>query len=97
MAESPDQLPWSSHAFNAFNRSDALLTPHPCYLGLGNTPEQRATAYRALVCEALPQSRIEEIRLYLQQQRALGRDAFREMIENKTRRFAGIRAAPPAT
>ena len=36
---------------------------------------------------------IQEIRAYLQQQRALGRDDFRAMVEAKTRRFAGIRPA----
>jgi putative transposase len=34
-----------------------------------------------------------EIRLYLQQQRALGRDAFKAMVEAKTRRFASARPA----
>lgn len=33
------------------------------------------------------------IRTYLQQQRALGHDAFKAMVEAKTRRFAGIRPA----
>ncbi|MBO9739078.1 hypothetical protein J7432_08600 [Xanthomonas axonopodis pv. begoniae] len=33
------------------------------------------------------------IRLHLQQQRALGHDAFRAMVEAKTPRFAGVRPA----
>jgi putative transposase len=36
---------------------------------------------------------LAEIRIHLQQQRALGRDEFRAMVEAKTQRFAGIRAA----
>jgi len=36
---------------------------------------------------------VTEIRLYLQQQRALGRDAFKAMVEAKTRRFASARPA----
>ena len=47
--------------------------------------------------EALPDETVQEIRLYLQQQRALGRDGFRSMVEAKTKRFAGTRPAhrPP--
>jgi putative transposase len=93
MVGSPDQFPWSSYASNAFGQSDPLLTPHPCYLDLGSTTRERADAYRAIVSDALTQSTIDEIRSYLQQQRALGHDAFRSMVETKTRRFATVRPA----
>lgn len=73
MVESPDRFHWSSYAFNALGQPNALLTPHSCYQDLGSTNKQRAEAYRVIVGEALPQSTIDEIRLYLQQQRALGR------------------------
>ncbi|WP_193553175.1 hypothetical protein [Xanthomonas arboricola] len=36
---------------------------------------------------------LASIRLHLQQQRVLGHDAFRAMVEAKTRRFAGVRPA----
>jgi len=36
---------------------------------------------------------MEAIRTYLQQQRALGQDAFKAMVEAKIQRFAGIRPA----
>ncbi|KAA0069191.1 hypothetical protein CIW53_13695 [Rhodanobacter sp. T12-5] len=47
--------------------------------------------------ETLSDDDIAAIRNYLQQQRALGRDNFRAMVEAKTQRFAGIRPAhrPP--
>lgn len=93
MTESPDRFPWSSHGGNALGKADALLTPHPCYKALGRTPTERMEAYRSLIADALPQSTVDEIRLYLKQQRALGRDTFRSMVEAKTQRFAGIRAA----
>jgi len=93
MVESPDQFPWSSYAFNALGQPNVLLTPHSCYQDLGSTNKQRAETYRLIISEALPQSTIDEIRLYLQQQRALGRDAFRVMVEAKTKYFAGVRAA----
>jgi len=41
----------------------------------------------------MPAQQLAEIRLYLQQQRALGRDAFKTMVKAKTRRFASARPA----
>lgn len=49
--------------------------------------------WRSLLDEALPNEQLAEIREYLQQQRAWGRDDFRAMVEAKTRRFAGVRPA----
>ena len=76
---------------------DAILTPHPAYTALGATPETRAEAYRHLLHETLSDDDLTAIRSYLQQQRALGRDNFRAMVETKTQRFAGVRPAhrPP--
>ena len=49
------------------------------------------------IARCLPKSFLttifKAIRTYLQQQRALGRDDFREMVEARTRQFAGIRPA----
>ena len=46
-----------------------------------------------LLAEALSEDDLATLRLYLQQQRAYGRDAFRAMVEAKTQRFAGVRPA----
>jgi len=42
-------FPWSSHAHYAGLRHDKLLTPHPLYWELGNTPFAREAAYVELV------------------------------------------------
>jgi hypothetical protein len=44
--------------------------------------------------EALPAEQLAEIRLYLQQQRALGRDAFKAMLEAKTPGASPLPAPP---
>ena len=93
MVESPEQHSWSSYSFNALARPDGLLTQHASYRSLGTDHQSRASAYQAIVREALPDATVQEIRLYLQQQRALGSDGFRCMVEAKTRRFAGTRPA----
>src|SRR5690348_9643949 len=81
------------HGANAGARTDPLLTPHPGYLALGADPAARASAYRDLFADALPDELVSEIRGYLQQQKALGTDRFRSWVEARTGRFAMVR--PP--
>lgn len=97
LTDDPTSWRWSSCAINTGQRPRAGLAPHPSWLALGSTDAERASAYRALLDQALDDDTLAEIRDYLQQQRALGRDAFRAMVETKTRRFAGTRPAhrPP--
>lgn len=48
VAEARD-YPWSSHAHYAGLRHEKMLTPHPLYWALGNTPFAREAAYADLV------------------------------------------------
>lgn len=89
----PAEFPWSSYGRNALGACDSLVTPHPTYISLGQTKQTRTESYARLVSERVPPSVIGEIRQYLQQQRALGNDDFKKMVEAKTQRFAGIRPA----
>ena len=89
MTDNPVTWPWSSCAANCGRADDALLTPHPVYQSLASSPTARANAYQSLLRIGLDDATLNEIRAYLQQ-RALGKDGFRVMVEAKTRRFAGI-------
>nr|QMS48213.1 hypothetical protein WG33_0413 [uncultured bacterium] len=60
---------------------------------LGDSMQARGDAYRALLQEAIADDELQAIRLYLQQQRVLGRDDFRALVEAKTHRFATARPA----
>lgn len=93
MTDDPATYRWSSCAANLGRHPDSRLTPHPAWLALGATAEHRIVGYRQLLDEAISEEMLTEIRLYLQQQRALGRDAFRSMVEAKARRFASARPA----
>jgi len=93
MTDDPVPFAWSSCASLCGQRNDPLLTFHPAYLRLGATPAERGDAYRTLLSEAMSDDDLQAIRSYLQQQRALGRDDFRAMVEAKTRRFASVRPA----
>ena len=49
MVQSPVDFPWSSHRHYAGMQADRLLTPHPLFWELGNTPFARERAYAELV------------------------------------------------
>jgi len=93
MTEDPEGYAWSSCRANTTGHPDPLVTPHPTYLALGRGGPDRRAAYRELLAEALPEDTLAEVRIYLQQQRALGTDRFREQVQAKLRRFAGVRPA----
>ena len=89
MTADPVDYAWSSHACNAFGRDDPLIHPHPAYLSMGSTDDERHSAYRALAMETLSQDHLQAIRAHLQRQHALGSDRFRIAIERQLSRRAG--------
>ncbi|WP_235657294.1 transposase [Xanthomonas citri] len=94
LTDNPAAYRWSSCPASLGQRKHSALTPHPCWLALGSDPIERSNVYRTLLDEALSDELLASIRLHLQQQRALGHDAFRAMVEEaKTHRFAGVRPA----
>ena len=93
MTDDPVAFAWSGCAALCGLREDPLMTLHPTQRALGRTEAERGSAYRDLLSEALNDEDLAAIRLYLQQQRAYGRDDFRAMVEAKTQRFAGVRPA----
>ncbi len=48
MVESATEYAWSSYKAHAFGRGPDWLVPHPLYLSLGTTNEERQAAYRAI-------------------------------------------------
>jgi len=93
MVDEPSAHPWSSYCANALGYHNPLLSPHEAYLALGQDPTGRRVAYRALFDAALPEEMLVEIRTYLQQQRALGTDRFRQRVEAELQRYASVRQA----
>ena len=49
LVSEPGGYPWSSHAFYTGLRADKLITPHPLFWDLANTPFGREAAYSDLV------------------------------------------------
>jgi putative transposase len=72
----PRDFPWSSYASNASGAPSGLLSPHPLYLGLGRTMQERGAAYRSLVAAGVSDEDLARIRESASKCRALGRDSF---------------------
>ena len=93
MVARPEDYEWSSHRSTAYQATSPLLTPRGSYLALSPNPLERAGRYRALFDNALADAQIEEIRIYLQQQRAWGSEKFQKAIAALLGRCSTIRPA----
>lgn len=92
MVETPEKYAWSSYHANGSGAGNSLVTPHPEYLALGQTLEQRMAAYKSLFLEAIGEDRLQEIRVYIQQQKALGTSRFQKAIEQELGRATLVRS-----
>ena len=82
MVQRPEEYQWSSYGVNGWGDVQ-WLTPHPEYLGLGTTREERCYAYRALVMEHLNEHDLHLIRKAAHYCQPVGDDRFREQIERQ--------------
>lgn len=86
MVEKPGDYPWSSFRANGIGQAIKLYTPHPLYLLLGKTTEERTVAYCELFTGQLDLSVQNKIRQATNQGMALGNDKFKQEIEQLTQR-----------
>lgn len=93
LVDDPAAFPWSSCRDHLGLHFTSLLSPHPTWLGIGSTPEERSPCWRQFLAEAITDEEMTAIRITLQQQRALGSSAFLDLVEARTQRFAGTRPA----
>ena len=86
MVATAADYPWSSHGHMIGLRIDPLITPHPLYWALGNTPFARERAYADLVEGAPGSPRQAELARGLRTAWALGGDAFVADLARRTQR-----------
>ncbi len=88
---------WSSYAHHIGSAKDVLITDHPGYWALGNTPFDREAAYKRL-SETPPAADLSEaIELATWKGWALGSDEFKKQLEKLTsRRLHPVRRGRPA-
>lgn len=79
-------FPWSSHAHYAGLRLDRLVSPHPLYWELGNTPFAREAAYARLVQEGLSLPQQQALTDSALRGWALGGPDFLAALQKKTDR-----------
>ena len=99
MVVTPEDHAWSSFGANALGRHDPLVTPHPVYLSLAASTQDRRAAYRELFRAPPDPAAIDDLRTHTHQQKVWGSDGFRAEIETLTQRAAGVRprGRPPAS
>jgi putative transposase len=86
MVEDPGEYRWSSYGTNAQGEISAVVTPHPIYLLLGKTDQERHAAYRELFRYHLEPGIIDNIRRTTNGNFVLGNDRFQNEIAQALKR-----------
>jgi putative transposase len=92
----PAEYPWSSHAHYTGGRHDRLITPHPLYWALGNTPFARDAAYAELVRSGITEQQQHNLTDSVLRGWALGEpDYVAELQKRTARRVSKTRPGRP--
>jgi putative transposase len=86
MVDAPESYPWSSHGHYVSGRPDRLVTPHPIWWELGNTPFAREAAYRELVHAGLSGAQQQALTDSALRGWALGDAAYVADLQRRTER-----------
>jgi putative transposase len=96
MVEDPGEYVWSSYQINALGKTSDMCEPHPEYLRLGGTSEERIKNYRALFAHHVEGDLLAEIRSGSNKGMAIGDNRFKDEIEALTgRRLKPKKAGRP--
>lgn len=91
LCDRPEAYVWSSVHANLGRRTDGIVTPHACYLGLHADPVQRAALYREWLKEGIGDDDLQRIRRHMEQERVLGSRRFQAMMEAALERPVQVR------
>jgi putative transposase len=86
LAADPVDYPWSSYPHHAGLRPDPIVSDHPLYWALGNTPFQREAAYTEMAQQGMSDEEFSRIDQAVQKGWPLATDAFKAELERKTSR-----------
>jgi putative transposase len=97
LADSPQDYAWSSYSHYVGRRFDRLVTPHPIYWELGNTPFDREAAYASLVAGGMDPAQEEIMTRSVMRGWALGEPDYIADLQRRTaRRITKARAGRPS-
>ena len=82
----PAEHPWSSHAALVGLRADGVVTPHPLYWALGNTPFARQQAYADAVQAGISQQQHAALGRAVHSGWALGDEDFLAQVQSEADR-----------
>lgn len=96
MVSEPSEYNWSSYPCNGMGKPSELQTPHPEYLALGTTTQERRVQYRVLFTAHIEEAMLREIRGSVNKGLALGDDRFTFQMEKLTKKrvTSGIKGRP---
>ena len=96
MVAHPGDYRWSSYRFNTGAKNNPILELHPIYKRLGSNLEQQQHGYRELFENDLDTAELHVIREVLNQELVLGREDFKDKVEQMTKRQSrpGISGRP---
>lgn len=86
MVQHPGDYRWSSYGRNAYGTPNKIITPHPLYTQLGGDLAGQQHAYRELFRYHVDRDALHAIREALDQELVLGRDNFKDRIEQLANR-----------
>jgi len=92
LCASPQEFVWSSCAHHLGSRRDLLVTDHPLFWSLGNTPFERDAAYGELLGQGLADDDRKKLTEAVLRGRPLGEPNFLKQLGQQNRRFAAPRA-----
>jgi putative transposase len=92
MVDNPQAYAWSSVHANLGLKHDPLISAHDVFQGMAADPRQRSEAYLCWLRAGVGDDELQNIREYMQQERALGSPAFQAMVEKTLGRPASTRA-----
>ncbi|MFY9315263.1 MAG: transposase [Burkholderiales bacterium] len=81
MVERPADYAWSSHAYYASGKPDALIAEHEVYLSLGPTPERRRSVFVSLFRDPVNEKDAKRLRTAIKRGWALGSEPFLDRME----------------
>src|SRR5690606_11370303 len=82
----PSDYPWSSYGANALGLSSVLVSPHPTFVALAESPDERRRRYAELFDDALPNETLSRIRNGVRSGAPTGDVPFIDQIETSLKR-----------
>ncbi|WP_292934278.1 transposase [Noviherbaspirillum sp.] len=86
LVQEPADYAWSSYAHHAGVKPDPLITDHPLYWALGNTPFEREAAYKDLMNQGLTTREVDALSEATRKGWPLGSEKFISMLAKQSER-----------